>query len=130
MDNHPGTVTIWQSGRLAPRVVSRPFEFTGEHALVAALLVLSAFVLAMYVVVLQKDVDRNQLAHVAQRERAIAEAQCEADQPADQRGRCIALFNGDEVAAAAPAEPTPENVVYEQENAARAMTVSLVSGYR
>ena len=130
MDNHPGTVTIWQSGRLAPRAVPRPFEFTGEHWLVAALLVLSALVVTMFVAVLEKDVDRNEMAHVAQRERAIAEGQCEADQPADQRGRCIALFNGDVVAAQAPADAAPANALYEQENAARAMTVSLVSTAR
>jgi len=130
MDNHPGTVTIWQSGRLAPRAAPRPFEITGEHWLVAVLLVLSAFVLAMFVAVLENDVDRNALAHVAQRERAIAEGQCEADQPADQRGRCIALFHGDEVAAAAPPELTPDNVVYEQDNAARATAVSLVANAR
>ena len=130
MDNHPGTVTVWQSGRLAPRAAARPFEFTGEHWLVAALLVLSALVLAMFVAVLEKDVDRNEMAHVAQRERAIAEAQCEAGQPADQRGRCIALFNGDEVAIAAQPEAMPDNTVYQQETAARAMTVSLVSGDR
>ena len=130
MDNHPGTVTVWQSGRLAPRAAPRPFEFTGEHGLVAVLLVLSALVLAMFVTVLQKDVDRNEMAHATQRERAIAEAQCESDQPADQRGRCIALFNGDEVATAAPAEVTPDNTAYEQEAAARAMTVSLVSNDR
>ena len=130
MDNHPGTVTVWQSGRLAPRAATHRFEMTGEHWLVAALLVLSAFVLAMFVVVLEKDVDRNDLAQATQRERAIAEGQCETDQPADQRGRCIALLNGDEVTAAARTEPTPDNTVYEQENAARAMTVSLVSGDR
>ena len=53
-----------------------------------------------------------------------------SDQPADQRGRCIALFNGDEVATAAPPEAAPDNAAYEQENAARAMTVSLVSSDR
>jgi hypothetical protein len=130
MDNHPGTVTVWQSGRLAPRAASRPFEFTGEHWLVAALLLLSALVLTMFVAVLEKDVGRNEMAHVAQRERAIAEAQCEAGQPADQRGRCIALFNGDEVATSAQPEATPDNTVSGQANDAHAMTVSLVSSDR
>jgi uncharacterized small protein (DUF1192 family) len=113
MSTHPGTVTVWQSGRLAPRAATRRFEFTGEHWLIAGLALLSVLVLAMYVAVLQKDVDRTALAHLEQRSRAVAEAQCEADQPADQRGRCIALFNGDVVAAEAPPE-------------AHAMTVSLV----
>ena len=62
-------------------------------------------VLAIFVGVLENDVGRGELEHAAQRSRAVAEAQCEADQPADQRGRCIALFNGDVVAAQAPPRP-------------------------
>ena len=90
--------------------------------------------LAVYVAVLKGEVDRSTLQHAMQRSRAVAEAQCEADQPADQRGRCIGLFNGDELAstapAAAPAAPTPGNALFEQENAARAMTVSLAGANR
>ncbi len=127
MSTHEGTVTVWQSGRLAPRGGTRRLEFTREQWLGAALLALSAFVLAMYVAVLQRDVDRNSLQRATERSRAVAEAQCESEQPADQRGRCIALFNGDEVAAQAPAEAAPGNALYVQENAARATTVSLVS---
>ena len=130
MSTHPGTVTVWQSGRLAPQAAARQFEFTREQWLVAALLALSALVLVAFVSVLQRDVDRSELQHATQRSRAIAEAQCEAGQPADQRGRCIALFNGDVVAAQAPLEAAPANALYEQENAARAMTVSLVSTAR
>ena len=130
MSTHPGTVTVWQSGRLAPQAAARQFEFTREQWLVAALLALSALVLVAFVSVLQRDVDRSELQHATQRSRAIAEAQCEAGQPADQRGRCIALFNGDVVAAQAPVEAAPVNALYEQENAARAMTVSLVSTAR
>ena len=127
MNTNSGTVTVWQSGRLAPQASARDFEFTREQWLLAGLLALSAFVLAMFVTVLQRDVDRGELQHATQRSRAVAEAQCEAEQPADQRGRCIALFNGDEVAAAPPAAVAPGNALYEQENAARAVTVSLVS---
>ncbi len=130
MSTHQGTVTVWQSGRLAPRDGERQFEVTREQWIVAALLVLSAFVLAMFVLVLERDVDRSESQHAMQRSRAVAEAQCEAGQPAGQRGRCIALFNGDVVAAQAPAAATPGNALYEQENAARAMTVSLVSSDR
>ena len=130
MSTHPGTVTVWQSGRLAPHAAARHFEFTREQWLVAALLVLSALVLVAFVSVLQRDVDRSELQHATQRSRAIAEAQCEAGQPADQRGRCIALFNGDLVAAQASVEAAPANALYERENAARAMTVSLVSTAR
>ncbi len=132
MSTHPGTVTVWQSGRLAPHAAARHFEFTREQWLVAALLALSALVLVAFVSVLQRDVDRSELQHATQRSRAVAEARCEADRPVDQRGRCIALFNGDEIAAQvqAPAEAAPVNALYEQENAARAMTVSLVSTAR
>ena len=130
MSTHPGTVTVWQSGRLAPHAAARHFEFTREQWLVAALLALSALVLVAFVSVLQRDVDRSELQHATQRSRAIAEAQCEAGQPADQRGRCIALFNGDLVAAQASVEAAPANALYERENAARAMTVSLVSTAR
>ena len=130
MSTHQGTVTVWQSGRLAPQASARDFEFTREQWLLAGLLALSAFVLAMFVTVLQRDVDRGELQHATQRSRAVAEARCEADQPADQRGRCIALFNGDVVTAQAPTEAAPGNALFEQENAARATTVSLVSSAR
>ena len=130
MSTHQGTVTVWQSGRLAPRAAERHFEFTREHWIGAGLLALSAFVLAMFVLVLERDVDRSELQHATQRSRAVAEAQCESDQPADQRGRCIALFNGDVVAAQAAPDVAPGNALYQQENAARAMTVSLVSTSR
>ena len=130
MSTHQGTLTVWQSGRLAPSAAERHFEFAREHWIGAGLLALSALVLAMFVLVLERDVDRSELQHATQRSRAVAEAQCEADQPADQRGRCIALFNGDEVAAAPPAAVAPGNALFEQENAARAMTVSLVSSNR
>lgn len=126
MNTNSGTVTVWQSGRLAPQIASRRFrfEFGREQWLGAALLTLSAVVLAIFVGVLERDVNRGRLQHAMQRSRAVAQAQCEADQPADQRGRCIALFNGDAVATRAPVETGPGNVAYEQENAARAMTVS------
>ena len=126
MDNTSGTVTLWQSGRLAPRLAARRFDFTREHALGAALLVLSALVLAAFVAVLENDVGNGALAHQAQRSRAQAEAQCEADQPAQLRGRCIALLNGDAVALEAQPEATPDNTAYE-DNAARATTVSLLA---
>jgi len=132
MDTPSGTVTVWQSGRLAPRGTARRFEFRREHWLASALLVLSALVLAAYVMVLQKDVDATALQHLAQHSRAVAEAQCEADQPADQRGRCVALLDGDADVAALHARPAiaPENTAYaaayEQENLARATTVSLL----
>ena len=128
MNTDPGTVTLWQSGRLAPHAMARGFEFTREQGLGAALLALAAVVLAIFVGVLEQDVDRGELQHAAQRSRAVVEARCEADQPANLRGRCSALFNGDAVAAQAPAAPPPGNALYEEENAARATTVSLLAG--
>ena len=129
MNTNSGTVTVWQSGRLAPQAESRRFhfQFGRDQWLGAALLALSAGVLAIFIGVLEKDVERGELQHATQRSRAVAEAQCEADQRADQRGRCIALFNGDVVAAQAPVEAVPDNALYVQENAARAMTVSLLA---
>ncbi len=56
MDTTSGTVTIWQSGRLAPRADARRFEFTREQWLASALLVLSALVLTAFVAVLKNDV--------------------------------------------------------------------------
>jgi hypothetical protein len=132
MNHQPsGTVTVWQSGRLAPHVMARPFEFTREHWLLSSLLLLSALVMAWYVVVLQRDVNRGELAHQEQRSRAVAEAQCESDQPVERRGRCIALLNGDVAALDAPAPATPDNTAYaaeyQRENLARATTVSLLA---
>jgi hypothetical protein len=131
MNTTSDTVTVWQSGRLAPQIARRRFEFEfgREQWLIAALLALCAGVLAIYVGVLQRDVDRSELAHAAQRAHATAEARCEAEQPADQRGRCIALVNGDAVAARAPTETAPGNALYERENAARATTVSLLANH-
>lgn len=131
MSKNLGTVTVWQSGRLAPHALAPRFDLsqvTREQWLVAALWLLSAIVLAAYIAVLERDVSAGEMAHMAQRSRAIAEAQCEARQPAGSRGRCIALFNGD-VASLEPATVAPPaagEVAFEQENAARAMTVSLV----
>ena len=134
MDTNSGTVTVWQSGRLAPNLASRRFEFSREQWIGAALLLLSAIVLGLYVAVLEKDVGRGELQHDVQRTRAVAEARCEAGQPAGLRTRCSALFNGDEVAAAAAPQAPPANTVseaaYEQENAARATTVSLLAAAR
>jgi hypothetical protein len=131
MDTHPGTVTVWQSGRLAPHVAAPRLDFaqvTREQWLCAALLLASGIVLAAYVGVLRRDVSSSEMEHMAQRSRAIAEAQCEVDRPAERRGECIALFNGD-VATLAPVPaatpPADTEVGYEQENAARALTLSL-----
>ena len=127
MNTNSGTVTVWQSGRLAPHLGSRRFEFGREQWLMTALLTLSALVLAVFVGVLEKQVDRGELQHATQRSRAVAEGQCEADQPAELRGRCIALFNGDVAAAQAAPGVEPGKTLSEQDNSALAMTVSLVS---
>jgi hypothetical protein len=132
MENDLGTVTVWQSGRLAPHALAPRFDLsqvTREQWLIAALSLASAVVMSAYIAVLERDVSAGEMEHMAQRSRAVAEAQCEAREPAESRGRCIALFNGDVVAlepAPAAPSPAPAEVAYEQENAARAMTVSLV----
>ena len=132
MDTTSGTVTVWQSGRLAPCGAPRRFEITREQWLASALLVLSALVLTAFVAVLEKDVDGGAMQHQAQRSRALAEARCEADQRVESRGRCIALLNDDVVALdSAPPALTPGNTAYaaayEQENLARVTTLSLVA---
>ena len=131
MDTTSGTTTVWQSGRLASRPAPQPFEFGAERWLATAMLVLSALVLAAYVVVLQRDVDGGAMQHQAERSRAVAEAQCEAGQPVELRGRCIAMLNGDVATLDAPTALTPDNTAYaaayEQENMARATTMSLLA---
>jgi len=127
MENNLGTVTVWQSGRLAPHVMAPRFDLsqvTREQWLGAALLFMSGVVMAVYVAVLQRDVSAAEMAHMAQRSRAVAEARCEADRPAERRGQCIALFNGDVVAD--DAAPTQAEADDAQAGAGRAMTVSLV----
>jgi hypothetical protein len=128
MDTHPGTVTVWQSGRLAPHAAPRRFDldlFTREQWLLAALSLACVVVLAIYVGVLRRDVNASEMAHMAQRSRAIGQAQCEADRPAEARGRCIALFNGD-VATLETAPPAAGGARDERAGAARGVTVSLV----
>ncbi len=126
MHTPSGTVTVWQSGRLAPHLAPRRLALRRDQALGAGLLLVAAVVLALYVAVLERDVARGELLHEMQRGRAVAEARCEADRPALTRGGCIALFNGDEVAASPP-DAVP---AYMQENAARSATVSLLATAR
>lgn len=132
MDTNPGTVTVWQSGRLAPHVMAPRFDFaqiTREQWLGAALLFLSGVVMAVYVAVLQREVSSAEMEHMAQRSRAVAEARCEADQPAERRGLCLALFNGDvatlEAAAPTAAGPATVGAGEERVDAARGVAVSL-----
>jgi hypothetical protein len=74
MNSNSNTVTIWQSGKLAPHVAARGVEFGREHWLGAALLVLSAIVMALFVAVLQQDVDRSAKQHETQGSHSEAEA--------------------------------------------------------
>jgi uncharacterized membrane protein YcjF (UPF0283 family) len=105
MNSNTSTVTVWQSGRLAPQVRAPAFEFRREHWLGAGLLLLSAIVLALFVAVLERTVHRSDLAHEVQRERAVAEARCEAGQPATARSDCIVRFNRDVTALDGGATP-------------------------
>ena len=131
MDTPSGTTAVWQSGRLAPRASSRRFEFGREQWLAAALLVLSALVLTAFVAVLERDVASSALQHQSRHSRAVAEAQCESDQPAERRGRCVALLDGDVAALQAPPAPTPDDparaAAVDADNAARATTLSLLA---
>jgi hypothetical protein len=137
MNSSPSTVTVWKAGKLALRPATPPFEFSRERWIGAALLMLSAIVFSIFVAVLERDVDRGRLQHAEQRARAVAEAQCEAAQPAESRGTCIALFNGDVVAASAKADHSeddrspdrqaaaPVNALYEQESGMHLSSASL-----
>ena len=90
MNTNPGTVTVWQSGRLAPHLAARrvDFQWRRAHSLGAALLVLSALVLAVFVGVLQRDVERHALDHAAQRSHAVA---AEPGQALAARASTVAL---------------------------------------
>jgi len=78
MNSNLNTVTLWQSGKLAPHNATRGFEFGRQHWLGAALLVLSALVMALFVAVLEQDVERSAAHHEMQRSHAVAEAQLTA----------------------------------------------------
>jgi uncharacterized membrane protein YcjF (UPF0283 family) len=119
MNTPSSSVAIWESGRLAKRRPSRPLDFNREQWIATALLVLAAIVFAAFVAVLEQDMRRSELQRSEQRARAIAEADCEASRPAESRGACLALFNGDAVAvaqdgAAKTAAVRPTNEAYMQ----------------
>ena len=103
MDTTSGTVTVWQSGRLARRRPAPRFEFGGEQRVLAALLVLSAIVLTLFVGVLRDDVARGDARPVAQGSPAVAS-----------------------YAPVASPENTAEDSTPAQENQARAQTLSLL----
>jgi hypothetical protein len=73
MDTYPGTVTVWQSGRLAAHAAPRRTRLTRAQWLGAALLVLAAVVLTFFVGVLRQAVDRGELAQAAQRSGGMAQ---------------------------------------------------------
>jgi hypothetical protein len=73
MDTTSGTVTVWQSGRLARAQAARRFEISREQWLGAALLLLSAIVLTMFVGVLRDDVAGGPSHHFAQRSPAATQ---------------------------------------------------------
>ena len=130
MNTPSSTVTIWESGRLvaAPTAPRAEFAFTRERWIGAVLLVLCAVVMTVYVVVLERDVGRSELAQAGLRSRAVAEVACESSQPVAARGSCVAILNGRAVAITrdgepvADASPPPNDVV---DTGSRVSTASL-----
>ena len=114
MPTPPNARFVWNNGRLASAPpVGRRDAPTRERLLLAAGLVASVAVLACYVAVLQGAMQRSDGMHVAQRARAVAEADCENTRPAGTRGACRALFDGgDPVGAVATAQAVPVNTAY------------------
>lgn len=90
MNPNLSTESLWQSGRLVQSQPTRRFVFGRSQWLGAVLLLLAAVVLALYVAVLERDVDRSALAHQAQREHAAVEAHCEDGSPGTPQGGCAA----------------------------------------
>ena len=96
MNTPSSTVTIWESGRLvaAPTAPRVEFAFTRERWIGAVLLVLCAVVMTVYVVVLERDVGRSELAQAGLRSRAVAEVACESSQPVAARACRPRVRNG------------------------------------
>ena len=128
MSTSPSTVTIWESGRLVVAPPAPPLidGLRREHWIGAALLLACVLVMAAYVGLLERVVNRSAMQHDGQRARAVAEGQCEQSHAADARGACLAIFDGtDAVATARDADVAPANDVYE--NAGRMATASLTA---
>lgn len=127
MDTSPSTPTIWESGRLVARP-SRPrveFAFGRQRWIAAALLVMCAVVMTIYVAVLQREVARSAMQHDEQRARAVAEAGCEASRPAQDRGECLAILEGEQVALR---HETPPNDVGERPAVLSTASLASVAG--
>ncbi|HEX7639201.1 MAG TPA: hypothetical protein VF457_12465 [Burkholderiaceae bacterium] len=115
------SVVVWESGRLARPLRRAPVP--GPRAwLYIALLAGAALLLAAYVSVLERAVERTQLARAQRHERTLALAQCEADRPPAEFGFCRAMVDGpagpaasgeQEAQVAASAETPPANDVYQ-----------------
>lgn len=114
MSTPPNALTVWNEGRLAaPRRVAWQDGLTRERLMLAAGLVASAVVMAVYVAVLQGVMQRSDGQHAEQRARAVAEAECENTRPAETRGACRALFDGaDPADAVATAQVAPANTAF------------------
>ncbi len=103
MNTPSSPVFLWESGRLAERPAPRALAFTREQWIAATLLVLAAVVFAVFVAVVERAVQRSEIQHRSLRARAVAEAECEAAKPAESRGDCRSLFDGQAQAGAAAA---------------------------
>ena len=124
------SVVVWHSGRLATRGNAPAPEFARDRWIGAALLVLSAVVFVLFVAVLEQDVRHSELQHAEQRARAVAQAECESSREATSRGACLALVNGDTVAAAdatRTADATPPNTADGESGEPHLVNVSAMS---
>jgi len=126
MNNPSSTVTVWEGGRLALATPPQRLEFGRDRWIAAALLLLSAIVLALFVAVLVQDVQRGALRHEERHTRALTAAQCESQATVDARDDCRAQLAG-AGAALASRDTAPADAVSAREGAARATTVSLSS---
>jgi hypothetical protein len=73
------TVAVWKSGRLVPAAPRERVALRRGHALGAALALSAATVLALYVQVLERDVDRHEIARAQLHgEQWLVQAHCDA----------------------------------------------------
>jgi hypothetical protein len=73
-----------------------------------------ATLFALYVIVLQRDVQHAQLVRAQAHARAVAEADCRLQRTAESRANCLALLEGAQTQRLAVATPPPGNNLAER----------------